>query len=71
MKSKHTEVIDWLESEEGEAWSKGFHQQEGNRVNNLVSVKDDNYCIQVTAAVLWYTYPAPVKEYPIVGVWFG
>ena len=50
-----TNIVDWLESPEGQEWSKEFHFKTGIDGNHiyyqLVSVKDDNRAVD---AILWY-----------------
>jgi hypothetical protein len=46
-----TEVIEWLESEQGELWSKERH----DRLYELVTVKDDiDTILYETAAWVWH-----------------
>jgi hypothetical protein len=57
------QIIEWLESPEGQEWSRLRHSQKGNRINHqLVTVKtddeDDTYvAFKNFVAFLWYARP--------------
>lgn len=50
-----TNVVGWLESPEGEKWSREFHTSDDHFSYQLMTVKDDESDVPLgIAAVLWY-----------------
>ena len=49
-----SEVITWLESPEGEAWSRRFHANEQGFTTMLISVKDDTVPDDDVTNIIWY-----------------
>jgi len=49
----YREIIDWLESPDGEYWSSAIHNTDGFRTF-LVTIKPDDYEDDLIYGILWY-----------------